>query len=125
MATSAGALEAGAPADLVLFDPETIDSGPIQLVHDLPGGTGRLFAEAVGVKRVMVAAPDLPALMLDQLVSTSAPSGVTSPSPVTTTVGRGEDMRVSCGSVDEDRAAPPFAHDEGGNVTVVRPPGWP
>jgi hypothetical protein len=33
----------------------------------------------------MRAAPDFPALMFAQAVSTSAPTGVTSPSPVTTT----------------------------------------
>jgi hypothetical protein len=36
-------------------------------------------------KRVITPAPDLLAIKLAQVVSTSAPKGVTSPSPVTTT----------------------------------------
>ena len=54
-----GRIAEGYHADLVLFDPETIGSGPIQLVNDLPGGTGRLFAEATGVKRVIVSGVDI------------------------------------------------------------------
>ncbi len=49
-----GRVAEGYHADLVLFDPETIDAGPIEMRNDLPGGTGRLVAEAVGVKRVWV-----------------------------------------------------------------------
>ncbi len=54
-----GHIETGFHADLVLFDPDTIGSGPIELVNDLPGGTARLVAEAVGVKRVMVGGVDI------------------------------------------------------------------
>lgn len=50
-----GQIETGFHADLVLFDPETVDAGPIELVSDLPGGTSRLYSEAVGVERVIVA----------------------------------------------------------------------
>nr|WP_249420209.1 amidohydrolase family protein [Rhabdothermincola salaria] len=49
-----GRLVAGAHADLVLFDPATIDSGPVHLVDDLPGGFPRLHARPVGIERVMV-----------------------------------------------------------------------
>jgi N-acyl-D-aspartate/D-glutamate deacylase len=44
----------GAHADLMVFDPATVDSGEVTLVDDLPGGTNRLFADATGVHRVMV-----------------------------------------------------------------------
>jgi len=49
-----GTIAEGHHADLVLFDPETVDAGPIELVHDLPGDTGRLVAPAIGMKRVWV-----------------------------------------------------------------------
>lgn len=54
-----GHIAEGYFADLVLFDPETVGAGAIQLVNDLPGGTGRLVADAVGVKRVMVGGVDI------------------------------------------------------------------
>jgi N-acyl-D-aspartate/D-glutamate deacylase len=49
-----GVLAEGANADVVVFDPATVDSGDVSMVHDLPGGTARLFADAVGVRRVFV-----------------------------------------------------------------------
>src|SRR5215218_9500206 len=49
-----GTVAVGNHADLVLFDPDTIDAGPIEMVDDLPGGTGRLVAPPVGVSRVWV-----------------------------------------------------------------------
>jgi N-acyl-D-aspartate/D-glutamate deacylase len=45
----------GRAADLVLFDPERVGAAPIRRVGDLPGGAIRLFAEATGVERVLVA----------------------------------------------------------------------
>ena len=44
----------GAYADLVVFDPATIGSGPATLVADLPGGSARLTADARGVEHVLV-----------------------------------------------------------------------
>ncbi len=41
-----GTIAEGNHADLFLFDPETVDTGEVQLVDDLPGGTSRLFADA-------------------------------------------------------------------------------
>ncbi len=41
-------------ADLVVFDPETIDRGPVRMVHDLPADGQRLTAEAVGIDHVIV-----------------------------------------------------------------------
>jgi N-acyl-D-aspartate/D-glutamate deacylase len=49
-----GVVREGAHADLVLFDPETVDSELLSLVDDLPGGTNRLYAGSVGVRHVFV-----------------------------------------------------------------------
>jgi len=49
-----GTVREGNYADLFVFDPETVDTGEVRLVHDLPGGTARLFADSVGVSRVIV-----------------------------------------------------------------------
>ncbi len=48
-----GLVHEGFHADLVVLDPETVGAGDVTLVHDLPGGTARLFAPAVGVQRVL------------------------------------------------------------------------
>ena len=49
-----GRLAEGMRADLFVFDPTTVGSDPARLVHDLPGGTPRLFATSTGVVRVLV-----------------------------------------------------------------------
>jgi N-acyl-D-aspartate/D-glutamate deacylase len=49
-----GRIAPGHHADLVVFDPEAVGSGPARLVHDLPGDSPRLTAEAEGVVRVYV-----------------------------------------------------------------------
>jgi N-acyl-D-aspartate/D-glutamate deacylase len=49
-----GVLAEGARADVVCFDPDTVATGDVSLVDDLPGGTARLFAPAVGVPLVIV-----------------------------------------------------------------------
>jgi len=49
-----GLVEEGYAADLFVFDPETVASEPARLVHDLPGGTARLYAGSHGVVRVLV-----------------------------------------------------------------------
>jgi N-acyl-D-aspartate/D-glutamate deacylase len=52
--TDRGRIVAGAMADLVVFDPETIDCAPIEMRHDLPGGETRLYADSIGVHHVVV-----------------------------------------------------------------------
>jgi N-acyl-D-aspartate/D-glutamate deacylase len=49
-----GTVTAGAFADLMVFDPSTVDAGPIRMTDDLPGNNGRLVADAVGVEHVFV-----------------------------------------------------------------------
>jgi N-acyl-D-aspartate/D-glutamate deacylase len=49
-----GTLRPGAWADIVVFDPDTIAPQEIVTRFDLPGGGGRLYAEADGVDRVIV-----------------------------------------------------------------------
>ena len=49
-----GRITEGWHADLVLFDPETVDSEPVRKVSDLPGDTDRLFAGATGIRKVFV-----------------------------------------------------------------------
>ncbi len=49
-----GRLAPGAHADVVIFDPETVGTGPVGLRTDMPGDQSRLFAPAVGVDEVLV-----------------------------------------------------------------------
>ena len=49
-----GTLVEGGFADIAVFDPETVGAEHATLVHDLPGDSPRLTAEANGVRRVYV-----------------------------------------------------------------------
>ncbi|MFF7247877.1 amidohydrolase family protein [Embleya sp. NPDC008237] len=49
-----GRIAEGFHADLVLFDPATVGSGPARLMHDLPGDSPRLTSESTGVVSVRV-----------------------------------------------------------------------
>ena len=49
-----GQLKEGLAADVVIFDPDTVSDGPLQRVHDFPGGADRLISEATGVEAVIV-----------------------------------------------------------------------
>jgi N-acyl-D-aspartate/D-glutamate deacylase len=64
-----GTIEVGNVADLVVFDPETIDSEMLTLVHDLPGGCGRLHAGSTGISHVFVSG--------EETVTDSQPTGAT------------------------------------------------
>lgn len=52
--TERGRIEPGWHADLVMFDPATIDHGPERTRYDLPSGAPRLVADAHGITSVLV-----------------------------------------------------------------------
>jgi N-acyl-D-aspartate/D-glutamate deacylase len=49
-----GGVAPGFRADLVVFDPERVASGPVRTVADLPGGASRLSSAPVGIHHVLV-----------------------------------------------------------------------
>ena len=49
-----GVLRAGAHADVIVIDPNTVGTGPTALRFDLPGDEGRLYHDAHGVDHVFV-----------------------------------------------------------------------
>jgi N-acyl-D-aspartate/D-glutamate deacylase len=52
--TGRGRVEKGGYADLVVLDPDTVGSHDVAMRFDLPGGAGRLYAEADGIEHVFV-----------------------------------------------------------------------
>ena len=52
--TERGRIAPGWHADLVMFDPATIDHGPERTCYDLPSGAPRLVADATGITSVLV-----------------------------------------------------------------------
>jgi N-acyl-D-aspartate/D-glutamate deacylase len=52
--TQRGRITPGWHADLVMFDPATIDHGPERTCYDLPSGAPRLVADAYGITSVLV-----------------------------------------------------------------------
>ncbi len=49
-----GLLAEGRPADVTIFDPETVGAGPLQRVYDFPGGADRLISRESGIRAVIV-----------------------------------------------------------------------
>ena len=49
-----GRIATGWAADITVFDAETIGPGPAQMRFDLPGGSGRVYGESIGVEHVIV-----------------------------------------------------------------------
>jgi N-acyl-D-amino-acid deacylase len=49
-----GLLAQGRPADVVVFDPDTVACEPLRRVQDQPAGADRLIAEATGIEAVVV-----------------------------------------------------------------------
>ncbi|MBT3373452.1 MAG: D-aminoacylase [Rhodospirillaceae bacterium] len=52
--TDRGRLALGKPADVVVFDPDTVGDQPLQRVYDFPAGADRLISEARGISNVIV-----------------------------------------------------------------------
>ena len=48
-----GRLACGMPADVVIFDPETVAPTGLRRVSDLPGGADRLVSDAIGIHTVI------------------------------------------------------------------------
>ena len=49
-----GTLKVGVPADVVVFDADTVAAGPLERVFDQPGGADRLRSDAIGIEAVIV-----------------------------------------------------------------------
>jgi len=49
-----GLIEPGYHADVVIFDPDEIGATDLEIVHDLPGNSPRLWSQATGIRRVLV-----------------------------------------------------------------------
>jgi N-acyl-D-amino-acid deacylase len=51
---SRGYLAEGMPADVIVYDPDTVDSSPPERVWDYPAGEWRLIQKAKGYSHIMV-----------------------------------------------------------------------
>ncbi|MBM3491615.1 MAG: amidohydrolase family protein [Alphaproteobacteria bacterium] len=49
-----GLLAPGRPADIVVFDPDSVGCTALRRVHDLPAGADRLVSQAIGIDHVLV-----------------------------------------------------------------------
>ncbi len=52
--TDRGLLAEGRPADVTIFDPETVGAGPLERVYDFPAGADRLVSKESGIRAVIV-----------------------------------------------------------------------
>jgi len=52
--TDRGRLAAGRPADVVVFEPDTVDAGPLERVRDQPAGAARVVSRPRGIREVLV-----------------------------------------------------------------------
>jgi N-acyl-D-aspartate/D-glutamate deacylase len=52
--TERGRLETGWHADIVIFDPDTVATGPVHVRTDLPMDEPRIYADAIGIDHVFV-----------------------------------------------------------------------
>jgi N-acyl-D-aspartate/D-glutamate deacylase len=97
-----GAIRVGAFADMVVFDPKTVGSGPVRRAYDLAGGGMRLTADSIGVRHVFVNGVEA---VRDSQLTGSLSGTVLRSGASTTTVkpsyragqGRGESRRGSTG----------------------------
>jgi N-acyl-D-aspartate/D-glutamate deacylase len=71
-----GTLRVGGPADIMIFDPETIGIWRKEFVTDLPGGAGRYKAWGRGVKATLVNGQ---AIVLDGKLTDRLPGEVVVP----------------------------------------------
>ncbi|MBL8702696.1 MAG: amidohydrolase family protein [Alphaproteobacteria bacterium] len=55
-----GRLAPGLPADIVVFDRDRVAAGPLERIHDLPGGADRLVSQPRGVHAVVCNGAVLP-----------------------------------------------------------------
>ncbi len=49
-----GSLTVGLAADIIVYDPHTVDSLPIERLHDYPAGEWRIVQKAVGYEHIIV-----------------------------------------------------------------------
>ncbi len=70
-----GVLASGRPADVVIFDPDTVAAGELERVHDLPAGEDRLISRPTGIEAVIVKGVMLREHDIDRMGPTDALPG--------------------------------------------------